>query len=64
MYKFNKVIDEAISELVYMVEHEENINEFMHEEYGCLVEDDVSAAVIEYIARYYAVMEDIVERNS
>ena len=64
MRKFNKVIDEAISDLVFMLEHDKNVNEFMSEEYGSLVEDDAPQAVIEYIARYYGVIEDICDRHS
>lgn len=62
MRKFNKVIDEAIAELVQMARDSEEVKEYLSEEYGSIAEDDTELCVIEYIAQYYNVINDIVDR--
>lgn len=63
MKKFNAVIDKTMEQLAKMVESDANLKEFLEENYGSLVEDDINLVLVEYIATYYAVLEDIVDRN-
>lgn len=64
MERVNKVIDDAIYKLIRIVENEPEAKEYMAEEYGSLLEDDINLCLIDYIARYYAVSEDLVDLNS
>jgi 2-hydroxy-3-keto-5-methylthiopentenyl-1-phosphate phosphatase len=63
MNKFNKVIDKAMDELAEIVANDANVKEYLEEVYGSIVEDDLNLCLIEYIATYYAVLDDIVDRN-
>lgn len=63
MNAFNKTIDDAIYNLVKMVERDNNLKEYLWEVYGSVVEDDVERCVIMYIADYYNATDDIVDTN-
>ena len=61
MKEFNKTIDNAIYDLVKMVETNENLKEYLWEVYGSVVEDNTELCVIMYIADYYNATDEIVD---
>lgn len=64
MKQVNKIIDESIYKIVRIIESDPEVKEYMAEEYGSLLEDDINLCIIDYIARYYAITEDLLDLNS
>ena len=64
MKQVNKIIDESIYKIVRIIESDPEAKEYMAEEYGSLLEDDINLCIIDYIARYYAITEDLLDLNS
>ena len=64
MNKFHRIMDNAMYDLVKLVETDDNIKEYLWEVYGCVVEDDTNLCIIQYIADYYNATEKIVDSNT
>ena len=64
MKQVNKIIDESIYKIVRIIESDPEVKEYMAVEYGSLLEDDINLCIIDYIARYYAITEDLLDLNS
>ena len=65
MDKFNARIDKVIDELAHMAQTNANIYEYLTEVYGeTAVEENFEGVIIDFIAVYYNVIDDIIERNA
>lgn len=61
MKQVNKIIDDCIYKFIRIIESDPEVKEYMAEEYGSLLEDDINLCMIDYIARYYATTDDLVD---
>lgn len=64
MKRFYEYMDEAIYNLRVMVNENKEVNEFLGEEYGSLLEDDMELCLIDFLVRYYNKTDDIIDMNS
>ena len=64
MNEFHRIMDNAIYDLVKLVETDDNIKGYLWEVYGCVVEDDTNLCIIQYITDYYNATEKIVDSNT
>jgi hypothetical protein len=64
MNELYKVMNEAMYKLVNVVYENKEVYEFLGEEYGALLEDDIKLCVLDFLVRYNNATEDLVELNT